>query len=201
MQNVLGKQIGNYRITAELASGSFGSVHIAKHLVFDDEPVVAVKLLHTHLGLEKERERFLQEARFLRKLKHPYILPLLDAGLYEGSLFFIVEYASNGSLRDRFRRQPSQALPVGETLVILSQIAQALEYAHSQNIVHRDLKPANILFNSRGEALLADFGIAVVLEQTQRIEVEGTPPYMAPEQFQGEVRAHPQITPSSTPGV
>ena len=115
------------------------------------------------------------------------ILPLLDAGVYEGFLFFIVEYASNGSLHDRLRRQPSQPLPIGETLVTLSQTAQALQYAHDQNIVHRDLKPANILFNARGEALLADFGIAVILEHTKRVEVEGTPPYMAPEQFQGEI--------------
>src|SRR5579859_3181372 len=187
MQNMLGKQIGNYQLTAELASGSFGSVCIAKHLVFDDEPVVAVKLLHTHLGSEKERKRFFQEARFLRKLKHRYILPLLDAGLYEGFLFLIVEYASNGSLDGRLRRQPSQPLPMEEALLILSQTAQALQHAHDHNIVHRDLKPANILFNTVGEALLADFGIAVILEQTKQVEVEGTPPYMAPEQFQGEV--------------
>jgi serine/threonine protein kinase len=90
MQNMLERQIGNYQVTAEIASGTFGSVYIAKHLVFDDEPPVAIKLLHSHLGSEKERERFLQEARFLCKLKHPYILPLLDAGLYEGFLFLIV---------------------------------------------------------------------------------------------------------------
>lgn len=124
---MLEKQIGNYRITAEIASGTFGSVYVAKHLVFDDEPPVAIKLLHTHLGSEKERERFLQEARFLRKLKHPSILPLKDAGLYEGFLFFIVEYASNGSLYDRLRRQPSQLLHLGEALTILSQTAQALQ--------------------------------------------------------------------------
>ena len=187
MQNMLEKQIGNYRITAEIASGTFGSVYIAKHLVFDDEPPVAVKLLHTHLGSGKERERFLQEARFLRKLKHPHILPLLDAGLYEGFLFFIVEYASNGTLHDHIRRQLSQPLHIGEALAILSQIAQALQYAHNQNVVHRDLKPANILFNTKGEAILADFGIAVVLEQTKRVGDAGTPAYMAPEQFQGEV--------------
>ncbi len=66
MQNMLGKQIGNYRITTEIDSGSFGSVYIAKHLIFDDEAPVAVKLLHTHLGSKKEQERFFQEARFLR---------------------------------------------------------------------------------------------------------------------------------------
>jgi serine/threonine protein kinase len=187
MQDMSGKQIGNYIITAEIASGTFGSVYIAKHLVFDDEPPVAIKLLHTHLGSEKERERFLQEARFLRKLKHPHILPLLDAGLYEGFLFFIVEYAANGSLRDHLDQRPSQPLPIGEALLALSQIGQALQYAHDQNIVHRDLKPANILFNAKGEAILADFGIAVILEQTKHVGEAGTPLYMAPEQFRGEV--------------
>ena len=184
---MLEKQIGNYRITAEIASGSFGSVYIAKHLVFDDEPPVAIKLLHTHLGSEKERERFLQEARFLRKLKHSHILPLLDAGLYEGFLFFIVEYAANGSLRDHLDQRPSQPLPIGEALIALSQIGQALQHAHNQNVVHRDLKPPNILFNAKGEAILADFGIAVVLEQTKHVGKAGTPLYMAPEQFRGEV--------------
>src|SRR6266705_44630 len=106
MQNMLGKQIGNYRITAELASGSFGSVYIAKHSILDDRPPVAIKLLHTHLGSEKERERFFQEARFLDKLRHPHILPLEDTGLYQGFPYLVVEYASNGPLRDQLRLQP-----------------------------------------------------------------------------------------------
>ena len=140
--NMLGKQIGNYRITAELASGTFGTVYIAKHLVFDDEPVVAIKQLHTHLGSQQEQERFLQEARFLRKLKHPHILPLLDAGLYENFLFLVVEYAPNGSLRDRLSRQSSQSRRTTEALTILSQIGQALQHAHDQAAlaIFNDLK-------------------------------------------------------------
>ncbi len=153
MQDMLKKQIGNYRIKSEIAAGTFGSVYLAKHLIFENKPPVAIKLLR-HLGSAKERDRFLQEARFLYNLKHPSILPLEDAGLYEGFLYLVVEHASNGSLHDRLRRQPSQSLPIGEALAILSQIAQALQYAHDQNIVHRDLKPANILFNAKGEAVL-----------------------------------------------
>jgi serine/threonine protein kinase len=187
MQGMLEKQIGNYRIKSEIASGTFGSVYLAKHSILHDRPPVAIKLLHTHLGSEKEQERFFQEARFLDKLKHPHILPLEDTGLYEGFPYSVVEYAANGTLGDRLDQHLSQPLPIRDALTILSQIAQALQYAHDQNIVHRDLKPANILFNAQGEAVLADFGIAVVLEQTKRVEVEGTPPYMAPEQFQGEV--------------
>jgi serine/threonine protein kinase len=120
----------------------------------------------------------------LEELKHPYILPVLDAGLHEGLLFLVVEYAVNGTLRDRLQGQPFQ---IGEALTILAQIAQALQYAYNHDKVHRDLKPENILFNANGEALLADFGIAVTLERTQQIEVEGSPSYMAPEQFLGEI--------------
>jgi serine/threonine protein kinase len=153
MQDMLEKQIGNYRIKAKIASGTFGSVYLAKHLIFENKLPVAIKLLHTHFGSAKERERFCQEARFLYDLKHPSILPLEDAGLYEGFLYLVVEYASNGSLCDRLRHQLPQPLPIGEALAILSRIAQALQYAHDQNIVHRDLKPANILFNASGEAV------------------------------------------------
>ena len=181
---MIGKQGDNYRITKELASGSFGSVYEAKCLGSKDKPVVAIKLLHTHLRSEEEQERFRDEARFLHKLKHSAILPLLDVGIHKGRLFFVVEYAANGTLRDRLRGQPFH---IGEALTILAQIAQALQYAHDQNVVHRDLKPANILFNANGKALLADFGIAIILERTQLIKVEGSPSYMAPEQFLGKI--------------
>src|SRR5579875_2902348 len=182
-------EIGNYRIVREIDSGAFGRVYLAQHLLLKNR-TVAIKLLHTtRLSSPEERENFLREAQFLEVLKHPYILPILDVGIHEGFPYLVAEYAPNGSLRDRIKRYAPHPLPVQETLTILTQIGQALYYAHQQHIIHRDIKPENILFNARGEALLADFGVATMIE-TASIKfatVSGTPSYMAPEQFQNSI--------------
>lgn len=185
----VGKEIGSYRIITEISSGSYGAVYQGKHVIFDDEPIVALKLLHAHLASPEEREQFIQEARLLRKLKHPHILPILDAGTRDGMPYLVTEYASGGSLRDRLKQQQGAPLSIEDALTVITQVGQALYYAHQQNVVHRDLKPGNILFNAKGEALLADFGIAVILAmaRTRDIGLGGTPAYMAPEQFEGKV--------------
>ena len=181
----IGKEIGNYRITTEINSGAYGSVYKAEHTHLK-ERVVAIKLLHTYMGSPREREQFAQEAQFLAMLEHPHILPLLDFGFSERQPYLIARYAAGGSLRDLLKRQAP--LPLDKTITILTQVGQALHYAHQQNIIHRDLKPENILFNARGEVLLADFGIATMLSTASvkhLTTIGGTPPYMAPEQFQG----------------
>lgn len=162
--NRIGQQIGNYRLTREINSGSFGSVYLAEHLHLKGRQV-AIKLLHTYLGSQAEREQFTQEAHFLVQLEHLSILPLLDFGFSEGQPYLITRYAAGGSLRQKLKQQ--RPLPLEQALTILQQIGQALHYAHQQNIIHRDLKPENILFNERGEVLLADFGIAVMLSTAQ----------------------------------
>jgi tetratricopeptide (TPR) repeat protein len=185
-KNFLGKEIGNYRITTEINHGAFGRVYKAEHIHLK-ERVVAIKLLHTYLGLPQEREQFLQEAQFLSLLEHAHILALLDFGFCEDQPYLITKYAAGGSLRDLLKRRT--AVPLEKTLGILEQVGQALHYAHEKKIIHRDLKPENLLFDEHGAVFLADFGIATMLTTASMkyVNATGTPPYMAPEQFRGMV--------------
>ncbi len=185
--NYIGQEIGNYRLVEKLDCGSFGCVYRAEHLHLKKH-TVAIKLLHAHLASPQKNAEFLQEAQFLYDLSHPHLLPVLDVGIHEKKIpFLVVEYCPNGSLKQYLQRQHPGPLPVEEAVSILTKIGQALHHAHQHDIVHRDLKPANILFNTKGEVVLADFGIAVLLEGTTFINPYGTPAYMAPEQFQGIV--------------
>src|SRR5438270_8595329 len=136
----VGDIIGNYRLVAEINSGTYGGVYTAKHIIFKDAPIVAVKVLHAYLASQEERDQFIQEALLLKKLKHPYILSVIDAGMHKHSLYLILEFARNGSLKDRIQRQSSKPFPIDETLTIISHIGEALLYAHQQEqpIVHRD---------------------------------------------------------------
>ena len=177
--------IENYRLISNLGSGSFGYVFKAQH-VFLTNRIVAIKVMHPdHTENEEAVIRFLMEPQFLEKLRHPYILPIINVGIDNGLPYQVLEFASKGSLRARLQRQPAQPLPITEAITILSQVGQALQYAHDQDIIHRDLKPENILFNEKGEALVADFGIATTLNSSsiKQTNALGTYQYMAPEEF------------------
>ncbi len=182
-------EIAKYRILKRLGVGTYGRVYLGQHPLLDRQ--VAIKVFLGNIDTTRDRERFLHEAQVLDQLKHPHILPFYDVGIQEGLLerdiaYLLIEYAPNGSLRDRLDTSAPHPLPLDEALSLLSQIGDGLQYAHEHRIVHRDLKPENILFNAKGEALLADFGIAIVLSSgTQLGESIGTPAYMAPEQLQG----------------
>ncbi|HEU5376184.1 MAG TPA: protein kinase [Ktedonobacteraceae bacterium] len=186
-ESLVGQQIGNYQLIEAIARGSYGGVYLGQHWLFRDELAVAVKLLYTHLDGQEKRELFLREAYLLRKLKHPHILPLIDAGVHRGIPYLVTVYASGGSLRQVLQEQQERPFPLDIALHILAQVGTALDYAHRQHVVHRDLKPENILFGTQGEIFLADFGLAVSLEAetTGFVGSHGTPLYMAPEQFEG----------------
>ncbi len=182
----IGQQIGNYRLVEQLDCGSFGCVYRAEHLILKTR-TVAIKILHAHLATQQKREGFFQEAELLEMLKHPHILPIIDVGIQDGFPYLVTEYCPQGSLHRRLKRQHPNPLPMEEAITILTQVGQALQYVHEQNVVHRDLKPENILFNTKWEALLADFGIAKMLATigVQQGTITGTPAYMAPEQYSG----------------
>ena len=184
------KQIGNYRIEKVIASGSFGTVYLARHLHLR-ERIVAIKIMHlVRFSSEEEKSNFLQEAQILEKLKDlPNILPLLDVGIDGNVPYMVTEYAEQGSLRMYIRKRGS-SLSSLQALKIIEQIGRGLQGAHDKGIVHRDLKPENILFNTKGEALLADFGISTALSTASVRDTQhttGTPGYMAPEQIRGKV--------------
>src|SRR6266581_9383176 len=184
------RRIGSYDLLRELARSSFVLLYLALHSVLTNRTVAIKLMLSAPLASSEKQESFLQEARFLEMLKHPHILPIIDMSFHEDIPYLVTEYASSGSLRDRLNQQLPHVLPMQESLKILLQVGQALQYAHQRQIIHRDLKPENILFNAQGDALLADFGIATMLSTASIKHVTvigGTPPYMAPEQFQGMV--------------
>src|SRR5579859_3845895 len=186
-----GKQIGNYHIKDKIGQGGFGAVYEGQHVFY--ARTVAIKLLNVQSPLlDKQQQQFEQEANLLAELEHEHILPILD--YYPASEGFppclITRYAVNGSLASRLRqlRSTNKWLSLDEICTILVQIGEALMYAHQKKVIHRDLKPDNILFNEKGQALLADFGIAVVLDAEGGVAEAGgtgTPLYMAPEQFGG----------------
>ena len=182
--------VGNYVLLEEIDCGSFGCVYLVRHRFLTNR-FAAMKLLDsTRLRFGPDRNRFLREAEFLSVLNHPFILSIYDAGIDEVTNipYIVTEYAPGGSLRSLLRQHPHRPLAIGNAIAILTQVGEALHYAHQQNILHHDIKPENILFNAEGEALLADFGIAMMLQSevgTRPTASIGTPAYMAPEQFRG----------------
>jgi tetratricopeptide (TPR) repeat protein len=178
---------GRYEIERELGAGGMAVVYLARDLKHDRR--VALKVLRQEIAAGLGAERFVREIKVAAQLQHPHILPLFDSGEAGGLLYYVAPYVEGESLQELLRRE--RQLPVPEALAITRQVAGALAYAHSHGIVHRDIKPGNILLEG-GEAIVADFGIALALSAagggervTQTGLALGTPAYMSPEQAAG----------------
>ncbi len=151
---------------------------------------VALKVMLPDVAQEIGPSRFAREIEVAARLQHPNILPLLDSGEIEDLFYYVMPYVEGESLRDRLNQVG--ALPIPEAVRILSEVADALDHAHSNGVVHRDIKPENVLLSGR-HALVADFGVAKAANVTagpQRLTKTGvalgTPRYMAPEQASGD---------------
>ena len=178
-----------YKIERELGRGGMATVYLAQDLKL--ERMVALKVLSPELGAVLGAERFLAEIKITARLDHPHILTLIDSGNAGGHLFYVLPFVRGESLRDLMRRETQLGLDAA--IAITKQVASALDYAHKNGVVHRDIKPENILLQE-GEAMLADFGIALAVKEaggdrlTQTGLSLGTPQYMSPEQATGDRR-------------
>jgi serine/threonine protein kinase len=185
LETVLSQQ---YTLERELGRGGMGVVFLARDLKLDR--LVAIKALPLHLADdERVRERFLREARTAARLSHPNIVPIHRADEIDGRVFFVMGFVDGESLAQRVTERG--ALPPGEVVALLRDVAAALHEAHRLGIVHRDVKAENILIDQRtGRAMVTDFGIARVAESaplTATGLLLGTVQYMSPEHVVGEI--------------
>jgi serine/threonine protein kinase len=183
MADHVGQVLGNYRLMQLLGRGGFAEVYLGEHLHLKTQ--AAIKLLNSNLT-PADVEIFIKEAQTIAVLHHPHIVHILDFGFDAGTPFLVMQYAAQGTLRDRHPR--GSVLPLSTILSYVKPIATALDYAHQARVIHRDIKPENMLNGGNKTVLLSDFGIATTAHSTatmHTIESIGTPHYMAPEQFRG----------------
>lgn len=185
-QHIFNGQHTSYTIQSRIGAGGMAVVYYAVEQNTNKQ--VAIKQVYEWLTTSPEAvTRFNREVAVITRLSHPAIVPIIDSGEHEGLPFMVMPYYERGSLADVIQQQ--QEVTIGESLIRLSQIASALDYAHSKNIIHRDLKLENCLVNTTGNVLLADFGMAYVADATRLTftgDLRGTPHIMSPEQSRGD---------------
>jgi serine/threonine protein kinase len=187
MPELIHQNLGPYRILELIGRGGMAAIYKAYHPATDR--LVAVKVLLDHRAEDPQIvRRFEHEARVISGLEHSNIVPVYDFGRDGELLYLVMRYMRAGTVNDLLKRD---ALTVADALIILNDVASALDYAHRQDIIHRDIKPNNILVDAGGRANLTDFGLAKVLSEsfdlTRSGTAMGTPAYMAPEQVAGEL--------------
>ena len=189
MTDRVGQQLGNYRLLKLIGRGSFAEVYLGEHQLLNTQ--AAIKVLNTHFTSE-DKDRFYAEARTIARLTHPHIVRILDFDVNDGFPFLIMEYAPNGTLRQRHPK--GTRVPLDIVVSYIKQVADALQYIHTQKLIHRDVKPESMLLGHSDEVLLSEFGTAIIAQSTrsaqarQPQEVAESVIYMAPEQLMGKPR-------------
>jgi serine/threonine protein kinase len=185
MVDYTGQQLGNYQLTRLLGEGAFAQVYLGEHIYLDTQ--AAIKILNPQVA--NDLDWFRTEARTIARLVHPNIVRVLEFGVEGKTPFLVLDYASNGTLRQRHPR--GTVLPLPTIVSYVKQVAEALQYAHDEKLIHRDVKPENMLLGKSNEVLLSDFGVALMsqtLREQSMQDIAGTLLYMAPEQIQGYPR-------------
>ncbi len=184
--SLTGQNLGKYRVLEPLGSGGMARVYRGYHPQLDR--FVAIKVLRSDL-VEDELflTRFRREAQSVAALRHPNIVQVFDFDVADDNYFMVMELLDGDTLHTRLNdyRVRDEQMPPGEIVRILLDVLDGLGYAHQEGMIHRDIKPANILLTRRGQAVLADFGIAQIVGGTRHTvsgALLGTLNYMAPEQ-------------------
>ncbi|HEU5315312.1 MAG TPA: protein kinase [Chloroflexota bacterium] len=199
-----GQSLGDYRILEQIGRGGMGAVYRALQPGLERE--VAIKVLPALAAADEEwRDRFRREARLVARLNHPHILTVYDYGEEDGLPYLVCELVEGGTLEGKLI-ETGQPLPLHEAVSLLAPVADALDYAHRHGVLHRDVKPSNVLLTSDGVPILADFGVARMLDSVSSLGgeggggtgtltepglLQGTPAYMAPEHATGEPVGQP----------
>ena len=202
MQDLVGQQFGNYRLTRLIGKGGYAEVYLAEHIHLNNLQHAIKVLTGTNLK-DYQREEFLAEARTIANLQrlNSHIVQIQDFGIQSskdgidgGIPYFVMEYAPEGTLRNLYPH--GTKVPLERIIFYIKQTAEALQCAHDQTppIVHRDVKPENMLLRSLDHVLLSDFGIAVTGKTGLQVKpvgetgVIGTATYMAPERLSNHTR-------------
>lgn len=193
-----GSTIGNYEIIRPIAAGGMGVVFHARHRFLHKD--VAIKELSSHLAInERVRARFQQEAYVQSKLEHPGVVNVHDFLMEQDSLAIVMELVNGPSLEQVLQHERPMPWSGPEAMAVMGPVIRAIAHAHELGVVHRDLKPPNVLLDRSkgpdwpGRPCITDFGLAKILQSggglTQVGTMMGTVPYMAPEQFRGQLDA------------
>ncbi len=182
--------LGKYEIKRTLGKGAMGTVYegwdpiIARRVA-----IKTVRIPDTHDDPETEEAlaRFRREAQAAGRLTHPNIVGVFDYGETGDLAYIVMEYVDGPSVKSLVDKQ--ERFAIGDTMRIMTDLLNGLQFSHARGVVHRDIKPANVMLTSDGQAKIADFGIARIesSSMTQAGTVLGTPAYMSPEQFMGQV--------------
>jgi serine/threonine protein kinase len=186
-----GQTLGKYRVLEPLGRGGMARVYRAYHPQLDR--YVAIKVLRADLvemgeiKAESWRARFRREAQAVAALRHPHIVQVFDFDVQDDVYYMVMELLEGDTLKTRLNdyRVRDERMGWGESVRVLLDVLDGLAYAHSEGMVHRDIKPSNVLLTRRGQAVLADFGIAQIVGGTRHTAsgaLLGTFNYMAPEQ-------------------
>ncbi|HEY7350726.1 MAG TPA: protein kinase [Ktedonobacterales bacterium] len=186
MTDYRGLRFGNYQLIDVLGKGGYAHVYLGEQIFLKTR--AAIKVVDSPLE-DQKIEQFRFEAGAIAHLDHPHIVRLMDFGVENTIPYLVMDYAPNGTLRQRH----PQGMPIPLAVVVryVQQVAAALDYAHQHRIIHRDIKPENLLLSRKNEVLLSDFGIAVVAHRTNSMTTQdevGTISYIAPEQLRRKPR-------------